>query len=44
MFWIHAVLGFLAVVSLLTLCIALVALETECLAQRPTPRVRRRWE
>jgi len=42
MLWIHAGLVILAVIALLTLCIALVALETECLAQRPTPRVRRR--
>ena len=41
-FWLKAALGMLAVVSVLTLCIALVAVETECLSQRPTPRVRRR--
>jgi hypothetical protein len=40
--WIWAILGVLAVLALLTLCIALVAIETECLAQRPTPRDRRR--
>ena len=40
--WIWVILGVLGVLAALTLCIALVALETEALAQRPTPRVRRR--
>lgn len=40
--WIYVVLGVLGTLALLTLCIALVAVETELLAQRPTPRDRRR--
>lgn len=41
-FWMA--LGLIGTLAALTLCIALVALWTESEAQRPTPRVRRRWE
>jgi hypothetical protein len=44
MLWTHVALGLIATLAALTLCIALVALWTEAEAQRPAPRVRRRWE